>query len=179
MNLDDVLRLVPDTEEQRTLKNYRLGENMSLLSKTLSVNFFETIYRHPLFKKYDFISKLNTVERRIITNCGSSEEPFNIKTLSRHVGAKQKSMHYPLKSLQRQGLIEMYEGDYDKRETLVKITEKGRKMLKDYNAATFLAEAEVFKFISDEEMDELNKVLFEVRATIEKFFPLPDPESDD
>lgn len=62
MSLKEIRKVLPDADEARLLRNYRLGENVSLLSKAISINFFENIYRHPTLKKYDFISHLNTLE---------------------------------------------------------------------------------------------------------------------
>lgn len=176
MSLKEIRKVLPDADEARLLRNYRFGENVSLLSKAISINFFENIYRHPTLKKYDFISHLNTLEKRIILNLGSSPEPMSIKTLAKHVGAKQKSMHYPLKCLQQKNMVELHGGEYDKRETLVSLTPAARKMDDDYNAASIVAEYDIFGSISDEDIDELNNVLKQARTLLEKHFPLPENE---
>lgn len=176
MNLDEIRKVLPEADEYRLLRNYRLGENVSLLSKAISINFFENIYRHPTFTKYDFISHLNTLEKRIILNLGSSAEPLSIKTLAMHIGAKQKSMHYPLKCLQAKNMVQLHDGEYDKRETLVSLTPEARKMNNDYDAASIIAEYDVFSGISDEDIDELNNCLKQARTLLEKHFPIPDEE---
>ena len=96
---------------------------------------------------------------------------MSIKTLAKHVGAKQKSMHYPLKCLQQKNMVELHGGEYDKRETLVSLTPAARKMDDDYNAASIVAEYDIFGGISDEDIDELNNVLKQARTLLEKYFP--------
>lgn len=167
--IDDSVNL--EIDEARKRKNYEFGANVIMLSKAICINFFSNIYRNPILKKYDFISQLNTFEKRIILNLGSTNEN-NIKTLAREIGAKQKSMHYPLNSLKKQGLIELIPGSYDKRETIARLSEKGRKMLEDYNEANLIAKHIIFQKFDESELDRLNTIVKEAAEALVKGFPL-------
>ena len=56
------------------------------------------------------------------------------------------------------------------------LTPAARKMDDDYNAASIVAEYDIFGSISDEDIDELNNVLKQARTLLEKHFPLPENE---
>lgn len=97
----------------------------------------------------------------------SSDEELTQGELARVVGVKGPTMVHMLNSLERDGLIERYQGAQDKRITHNRITPKGEQATRDIMAITNNLRAEVLRDIDPAKLDIAVDVLEAIHAKLD------------
>ncbi|RMF92874.1 MAG: MarR family transcriptional regulator [Candidatus Schekmanbacteria bacterium] len=98
----------------------------------------------------------------------TEDRPFTMGELAKNAGVTLPSMTDAIDKLVQENLVERKRDENDRRIVLVKLTEKGKKMRKEFMMKRREELLNIFSRLSDEEMDELATSLDKVRTILEK-----------
>lgn len=158
------------------------GLELSSLIRMLA-NYYAAIIAHKMVPGELSGPRMGILIRLLVAEKNGNTDGINPTALSHFQNVKKNTISSLLRGLEESGYVERNLDPNDKRVFLIRITDKGRKMMETVGPQRLTMMNDLASDLTDEEKTQLISLLEKLRKSMQKrvdfpFHPSPDNEGD-